>query len=206
MALQQPHREWRAARVRASVHLAEECVGEQRDILLSRAQGRQLDTHDIQPVVQVVAEATRFHLGAKVSVGCGNHAHVDRHRPRRPHRRDLPLLQHAQQPVLHAPDMSPTSYSKIVPPSADSNKPLRSRTAPLNAPRMCPKSSDSSRPSASGGAVDRDERSLGTIRALVKRARDELLPRTCFAGHQNGGGRRGSVRGPPAPCVCRPPP
>ena len=43
------------------------------------------------------------------------------------------------------------------------------------------------------GAVDRDERSLGTIRALVKRAHDELPPRTCFAGHQNGGVRRGNA-------------
>ena len=41
--------------------------------------------------------------------------------------------------------MSPTSSRKIVPPRASSKRPTRSRTAPVNAPFTCPKSSLSRR-------------------------------------------------------------
>ncbi len=43
--------------------------------------------------------------------------------------------------------ISPTSSRKSVPPSASSKRPSLRRTAPVNAPRSWPKSSDSSRPS-----------------------------------------------------------
>ena len=49
-----------------------------------------------------------------------------------------------------AGDVSPTSSRKIVPPSASSNRPLRSAVAPVKAPRAWPNSSDSS--SVSGRA------------------------------------------------------
>ena len=41
--------------------------------------------------------------------------------------------------------MSPTSSRKMVPPSARSKRPGLSATAPVKAPRLWPKSSDSSR-------------------------------------------------------------
>ena len=47
--------------------------------------------------------------------------------------------------------MSPTSSRKIVPPDASSNRPFRSSTAPVKAPRLWPNSSDSS--SVSGRAA-----------------------------------------------------
>ncbi|MCZ6544434.1 MAG: hypothetical protein O6913_01855, partial [Chloroflexi bacterium] len=69
MALQQPHGEWGAARVRASVDLPEKSVGEQRDVLFPRAPWWPLLAHDVPPIVPIAGEATRLHLCAKVAVG-----------------------------------------------------------------------------------------------------------------------------------------
>ena len=54
-------------------------------------------------------------------------------------------LQHAQQAGLKSWLVEASSSRKRVPPSAASNRPARSRSAPVKAPRICPNSSDSSK-------------------------------------------------------------
>ena len=44
--------------------LLEEVLHQQRDVVLALAQRRQLDRDDVQPVEQVLAEASVFHLAA----------------------------------------------------------------------------------------------------------------------------------------------
>ena len=51
------------------------------------------------------------------------------------------LLQHAQQLPLQSSGISPTSSRNSVPPSASSNRPTPSRSAPVNAPLAWPKNS-----------------------------------------------------------------
>ena len=51
--------------------------------------------------------------------------------------------------------MTPISSSKIVPPSASANRPFLFVTAPVNAPRTWPKSSDSISVSGSAAQLTR---------------------------------------------------
>src|SRR5437899_1758590 len=63
----------------------------------------------------------------------------------------LPFLQNAEQLRLDRRVRSPISSRKSVPPAATSKRPRLRRSAPVNAPRSCPKSSDSA--SVSGSAA-----------------------------------------------------
>ena len=87
--------------------------------------------------------------------------------------------------------MSPISSRKIVPPSATSNLPRRSATAPVKAPRTWPKSSLSI--SSSGIAAQLTSTNAAVRRRLsrVDRARDELLAGAVLAVNQHAaiGGR-----------------
>ena len=61
------------------------------------ASGGQLQRHDVEPVVEVLAELARRLLRVEVAMRRRDHAHVDRNRLRRAHRPHLAFLQHAQQ-------------------------------------------------------------------------------------------------------------
>ncbi len=87
-------------------HLAgkppEEALGQDRDVLASIAQRRQLDPNDVQAVVQVLAEATRSDVVFHISVGCRQHAHVDGDLLRRAYSAHLLLLENPQKLHLKA--------------------------------------------------------------------------------------------------------
>ncbi len=72
-----------------------------------------------------------------------------------------------------------------MPPSAFSKRPGLSATAPVNAPRLWPKSSDSSRVRRRHG----DERPPGAAAVVVDRAGDQLLAGARLAQDEHGGGR-----------------
>ena len=81
-----------------------------------------------------------------------------------------------------------------MPPSATSNRPRRSRSAPVNAPRTWPNSSLSS--SGSGTALQLiATNGAGLARAvIVERARDELLAGAALADdHDRQRGRGGAI-------------
>ena len=75
---------------------------QQRNVLAAPAERRHLDVHDVQTIVQVLAELSADHELMQVAVGRGNDAHVDRYRLGAADRTDLILLQHAQQFDLQA--------------------------------------------------------------------------------------------------------
>ena len=54
--------------------LLDEVVGEQRDVGLALAQRRQVDRVDVQPVVEVLAEAALLDRRLEVLVGGRDHA------------------------------------------------------------------------------------------------------------------------------------
>ena len=56
-----------------------------------------LQRHDVQPVVEILAEQALLALRVEVAVRGRDHAHVDRDRLRRADRPHLAFLQHAQQ-------------------------------------------------------------------------------------------------------------
>src|SRR5579875_822241 len=59
---------------------AQEVVGKQRDIRASLAKRWQNNLHNVDPVVQVLPEATFGHLLSKVAVRGGDQTDVDRER------------------------------------------------------------------------------------------------------------------------------
>ena len=73
-------------------------VAEQgQDVLTPLAQGAQADRHHGQAIVEVFAKATGGHLAAQVTVGGGDHPHVQVQRTPTTHSLHLAFLQHAQQ-------------------------------------------------------------------------------------------------------------
>ena len=64
VGLQQAHGEWGAARVRSTLNASVEGFRDERNVLPSSSEGRQLNLHNVQPIVQVVAELARQSLDA----------------------------------------------------------------------------------------------------------------------------------------------
>ena len=75
----------------------EEVLDQRRDVVAPRAQRRQLDVDDVQAIEEIGAEAAVAHLGLEVAVGGGDQPDVDRDRSARAERRDLALLDGAQE-------------------------------------------------------------------------------------------------------------
>ena len=74
--------------------------GQQRDVALPLAQRRQVDGHDVQPVIEVLAElAVADHFG-QVAVGGGNQADIDLALGRIAHLLDPLRFQRPQQLAL----------------------------------------------------------------------------------------------------------
>src|SRR6185503_18901082 len=75
----------------------EEMIGEDRDVLAPLAERRQPEREDLEPVVEILAEAAPGDLLLQVAVGRGDDAHVDVLRRRGADRADLPLLERAEE-------------------------------------------------------------------------------------------------------------
>ena len=76
-------------------------ASEERDVVAALAQGRQRERHDLQAVVEVLAEASGRDLGLEVLVGRGHDADVDLDGLLAAHALELALLQRAQELELH---------------------------------------------------------------------------------------------------------
>ena len=82
--------------------LREEVRDQQRDVFAALVERRHLDVHDVQAVVEVLAELPADHQLLQIAVRGRDHAHVDRDRIGAADRADHVLLQHAQQLHLQA--------------------------------------------------------------------------------------------------------
>jgi len=71
--------------------------GELEDVIAPIAQRRQVDGHDQQPVVEVVAKTPRAHLLVEHPVGCGDEAHVGVQGGHRPHRPELAAVEDREE-------------------------------------------------------------------------------------------------------------
>ena len=74
-----------------------EVLGEESDVLAALAQRWQGERHDVQAVVEILAEAPGGDLGREVAVGRRDDAHVDRNLGGRADAGDLALLQRPQE-------------------------------------------------------------------------------------------------------------
>ncbi len=85
----------------AAARGAQEMPGQRADVFDAVAQRRQEDGRRAQARDDVVAQARRFAGARDHAVGRGDDAHVDAPRPRRAQRRQLAVLQEAQDLDLH---------------------------------------------------------------------------------------------------------
>jgi hypothetical protein len=95
---------WVSGLGRAVVGLArrgEKAATSSGDVLAALPQRRDVNGHDVEPIVEVRAKAPVGDVLGQVAVGRGHHAHVDLEDVRAAHALDLALLQHAQQLGLH---------------------------------------------------------------------------------------------------------
>ena len=77
--------------------VAHEPAHEEGDVVATLPQRGQIDVEDVEPVVQVGAEAPRFHMLAQRTVRGRDHSHVHFDGLHAAHARELALLQHPQE-------------------------------------------------------------------------------------------------------------
>ncbi len=172
------------------------------DVALARAQRRQGHRHDVQPVVEVLAELAALHLGGEVAVRRRDEPHVDLDGLHPAHPLELLLLEDAEELDLEG--------GRDV---ADLVEEERAAVGELEAPLLA---ADGAGEGAllvaeelgleerlgEGRAVHLDEGLVGARRLLVKRLGDELLAGAGLAQDEDGGAgraRRASrPRRPPA--------
>ena len=75
----------------------QEMAEEQRNFRRSFTQGRHVDRQHVQSVIEVLAQAARFHGLLNFDVGGGKHAHVDSDHVTPAEARVLMILQNVQQ-------------------------------------------------------------------------------------------------------------
>ena len=76
---------------------ADEVLHQRRDVFAALAQRRDLDVHDVEAVIQIVAKAACFDRFLQVVIGRRNDAHLHLHRRAGADRQDLLGLDRAQQ-------------------------------------------------------------------------------------------------------------
>ena len=77
-------------------------INQLRNVVPPVAQWWNRDWYDVEPVVEVFAEASIFDHRFKISIGCADDPHVYFHGLRSPDAHDLLLLKRAQDLGLHA--------------------------------------------------------------------------------------------------------
>src|SRR5262245_5869425 len=170
-----------------------ESLGEQRDVLAPGAQRRELDRERDEPVVQVLTKTALGDLGRELPVGCRDDAHVDLARSGVAHGYDLALLDHAQELRLHRA----RHLADLVQEDGALLGRLEEAAAVLDRAREgaapMPEELALEQRILECGAIDGEERSVGTRALAMDRAGDELLAGPGLALDQDRDRRRGST-------------
>ena len=152
----------------------------------SVAQRRHSHREDLQAVIEVTAELLFLHHLPQVTIRRGDHTDIDPHRPGAAQPFEFLFLEHAQQLDLQLERNLPTSSRKIVPRSANSNRPIFVAIAPVKAPFMA-KELAFQQTGGNRGAIEFDEGPFPSAAEIVERARDQFLSTSCLAENQHRG-------------------
>ena len=168
------------------VVLAQEVVHEQRDGVHALAQRRQMDGDDVEPVVQVFAEAPVPDRLLEVAVGGRDHTRVDAHVALAAETREFPVLEHLEQLRLqrrvHLADLVEEDRAAMGVLELAELALLGARERPLlEAEQLALEQLRRQR-----RAVHLHERLVPATRELEDRARDQLLTGAALAAHEHG--------------------
>jgi hypothetical protein len=173
--------------------LAHEVLDECGNVLAPLAERRHVDRHDVEPIVEVLAERALAHGAPQIHVGRRQDPHIDRHGAHPAQPLDLALLQDAQELRL-----------QVEPQGADLVEEHRAAVGELEAAELL-------RVRPGEGAllvaeqlrfdqrlgdrrhVDGHERLPAALAPRVDRPRHQLLAGAALAGDQHGRGRRGDL-------------
>src|SRR5262252_6624385 len=164
----------------------QEVLGEERDLITTFPQRRQIDRDDVQTEEEIVAEVAVGHGARQVAVGGGDDAHVDANVLFPSEAGELAVLQDLEELSLqrkaHVPDF------------IEEHRPLvrelelarflvngASKGAALEAEQLRLEQLARKR-----GAVDLHERPIAPGRRAVQRAGDQFLAGAAFATNQHG--------------------
>ena len=171
--------------------LPAEVVGQRHDVVAPLAEGRQVDRHDLQAEVQVVAELAGRDQLFQGAVGGRDEPHVDLDRLVVADARDLLLLQHAEQLDLrahrHVADFVEEQRAAVG---------VLERADPIGVgvgkgPLHVAEQLALDEVLGHGGAVEGDDPLALAGAVLVNGLGDQLLAGAAFAVDQHGGVGRG---------------
>src|ERR1700761_9069398 len=89
------------SRRRVARVLADEVIGEERDVLWPLAQGGDAEGHDVEAVEEILAELTGRDHGRQIAMGRADDPHVALAGALPSHRANVAVLQDAQELRLH---------------------------------------------------------------------------------------------------------
>ncbi len=156
-----------------------------RKILQPLTQWWNRHANHIQAVAKIAAKPSVLNLARQRTIGRGDDSRI--HAPddaTRPSRRISPSCSTRSSLACTRALSSATSSRKSVPPCASSNRPIRSAIAPVNAPRVWPKSSASTRSSAKAAQFNAQNRLVRRAAGHVHGACGQLFARPALAFDQ----------------------
>lgn len=167
-----------------------EVFDQQRNVLWTLAEWRQVQMHRLEPIVEVFAERTLPHFVGKIAIGCSDDANVNFDDLRRTKPGKLTAFEHTEEFDLradgHFADLIEEDCACVG--NLEESFPLLDRTgecAFLMAEQLRFKQRLWYR-----SAVDTDEWCFPAWAEAVNRAREYILPRSRFTGDENGQVRR----------------
>src|ERR1700761_3505111 len=175
------------------VELGEEVAGDEQDVLVALAQGRQLDRDDVQPVVEILAEAPGLDLGQGIAVGGADDADIDLLGDVAADALDAAALDEAQQLDLergvHLANLVEEQGAAVG--EGGGAGPCRDR-AGEGALHMA---EDLALHQLLGdsAAIEGDEGLVAAVGAAMDRLGGDLLADTAFAGDEDGGAALGGA-------------
>jgi len=150
------------------------------DVAKALPQRRQVQSHNVQPVVEIGTEAPLGHCLAQVLVTGGDHTHVNRNRARTPNWYDRSFLQDAKQLALQWPAHVSDLVQKDGPAIGGPEEPDGRVRRPGEGPCFVPKELAFEQALVDGSTIHAHERAIAAAAALVQNTGDEFLARTGF--------------------------
>ena len=178
--------------VQLLVEELQEVLDEEWNVLRPFAQRRNLQSHHLETVVEVLAKSPVRHPAREVAVGGCHQAKIHRELGCTANAHDVALLEHPQE--FHLQVRRQLGY--LVQEKGAAGGPLDEPNAALvgagESPFLMAEELRLEDLAGNGAAVDRDERPSGPRRVLVQGVGDELLPGPRLTDYQDcGPGGRG---------------
>src|SRR6266536_2386712 len=173
---------------------AREVLDELRNVIRPFPQRRRAHRKDVQPEVEVLAEAPLLDRFVEIAVGGGDDAHVDLPDPRRSDRLHFSRLEHPKhlrlRPSGHVADFVQEDRAAV---GLDEFSDLLAHRAGEGA-LLVPEELRFDELFRDRGAVDLDEGPAGDLGAFVDLPRHQLLARPALSHDQDRRGRRSRAR------------